>query len=89
MGMMTSSGLNEIVNSLSGITTRAYSSAQPTFLSAWVLNLFIPSQGGQWIVQGPIMVRERAYIPHILNAFIRRQATNLLQPLAAFLHLQS
>lgn len=86
MGMMTSSGLGEmIVNSLSGITT-AHTVPLVTFFSAWVLNLFIPSQGGQWIVQGPIMVplalEKGAYIPHILNAFVYGdETTNLLQPL--------
>ena len=27
-----------------------------TFLSAGIVNLFVPSGGGQWVVQGPIMM---------------------------------
>lgn len=52
MGMMTASGLGEmLVTAMSGITT-ANTVPAFTFFSAWILNLFIPSQGGQWIVQG-------------------------------------
>lgn len=27
-----------------------------TFISAGILNIFVPSGGGQWAVQGPIMI---------------------------------
>jgi short-chain fatty acids transporter len=56
------------------------------YLSASVVNLFVPSQGGQWIVQGPILVEAtkslNAHLPTILNAFVYGdEATNLIQPL--------
>jgi short-chain fatty acids transporter len=48
--------------------------------------LFIPSQGGQSIVQGPLIVDAaqslHANIPHVVNGFVYGdEATNLLQPL--------
>lgn len=58
-----------------------------TFLSACVTNLFIPSQGGQFTVQGPLIVAsvsriEGANLFNCLNAFVYGdECTNLLQPL--------
>jgi short-chain fatty acids transporter len=56
------------------------------FLSGGLLNLFIPSGGGQWAVQGPIMVSAAQQIgvdlPRIAMAVaLGDQWTNLLQPL--------
>jgi short-chain fatty acids transporter len=56
------------------------------FFSAGVLNLFIPSGGGQWAVQGPIMmdaaVQLQADIPLTAMAVaLGDQWTNLIQPL--------
>lgn len=74
MGMMTSSGLGTmIINGMSGFTT-AGNMPVVTYISACILNLFIPSQGGQIIVQGPIILplanELGCYIPNILNAFV-------------------
>ena len=58
-----------------------------TFLSACLVNLFIPSQGGQFTVQGPLIVAAAQSIPgtnlvNCLNAFVLGdECTNLLQPL--------
>ena len=58
-----------------------------SFLSACVTNLFIPSQGGQFTVQGPLIVEAAKAIPganlvNCLNAFVYGdECTNLLQPL--------
>jgi short-chain fatty acids transporter len=55
------------------------------FISAGIVNLFVPSGGGQWAVQGPIMVEAASQ----LNADLSRVAmgvawgdawTNMLQP---------
>jgi short-chain fatty acids transporter len=48
--------------------------------------MFIPSQGGQWIVQGPLLVDATEQLggslPTVINAFVYGdEATNLLQPL--------
>ncbi len=86
MGMMTASGLGKVIADLlvqiaSKDTIYAWS-----FLSACFLNLFIPSQGGQWIVQGPILTEAakalNANLPLVMNAFVHGdEATNLIQPL--------
>ncbi|MEL7647901.1 MAG: TIGR00366 family protein [Sedimentibacter sp.] len=85
-GMMADSGLGQII--VGGICQLATAYTLPVFsyLSASIVNLFIPSQGGQWIVQGPIIMdaalRLDANIPHVINAFVYGdEATNLLQPL--------
>ena len=86
IGMMMASGLGKVLADLliriaSQDTIYMYS-----FLSAAFVNLFIPSQGGQWIVQGPILMEAgkamNANLPLIMNAFVAGdEVTNLLQPL--------
>lgn len=56
MGMMVSSGLATIISewfvSISTVHTFPFFS----FLSAGLVNFFVPSGGGQWSVQAPVMV---------------------------------
>ncbi len=58
-----------------------------TFLSACLVNLFVPSQGGQFTVQGPLIVAavqqiDGASLVNCLNAFVYGdECTNLIQPL--------
>ncbi|MEW9123848.1 MAG: TIGR00366 family protein [Thermotaleaceae bacterium] len=85
-GMMVDSGFGAVV--VNGIMNVASGATMPVwaYISASVVNLFIPSQGGQWIVQGPLLVDAaqslNANIPHVINAFVYGdEATNLLQPL--------
>jgi short-chain fatty acids transporter len=56
MGMMVASGLAATISnwfvSISSETTLPFF----TFLSAGIVNIFVPSGGGQWAVQGPIMI---------------------------------
>ncbi|NPV43941.1 MAG: short-chain fatty acid transporter [Firmicutes bacterium] len=56
MGMMRDSGLAAIMSQwfISISTTKTFPLF--TFWSAGLVNLFIPSGGGQWAVQGPIMI---------------------------------
>ncbi len=88
MGMMyLPGGLGEVL--VNAITSVATASTLPifTFLSACLVNLFIPSQGGQFTVQGPLIVGCVNNIPgasmvNCLNAFVYGdECTNLLQPL--------
>ena len=86
MGMMSGSGLtivlaDELVKVASDKTMPFFS-----YFSASIINLFIPSQGGQWIVQGPILVEAaqklNASMPLVIDAFVYGdEATNLIQPL--------
>jgi short-chain fatty acids transporter len=84
--MMISSGLGQII--VGGFVSVATAHTLPLFSywSASIVNLFIPSQGGQFIVQGEILIdaakQLNANIPHVINAFVYGdEATNLLQPL--------
>ncbi|MFV0437441.1 MAG: short-chain fatty acid transporter [Desulfopila sp.] len=86
MGIMAASGLtmvmaNGLIGVASGSTIYVFS-----YIAASIVNLFVPSQGGQWIVQGPVLVEAaqalHAHIPTIATAFMfGDEATNLLQPL--------
>ncbi len=86
MGIMASSGLTGVL--ASGLITIASERTIYWFsyLSASIVNLFVPSQGGQIIVQGPILITAakafHAHIPTIISAFMfGDEATNLIQPL--------
>ena len=56
-----------------------------TFISAGIINIFVPSGGGQWAVQGPIIVDAATQlgvsIPKSVMALAYGdQLTNMLQP---------
>ncbi|RKR03420.1 short-chain fatty acids transporter [Kushneria sinocarnis] len=61
-GMMTHAGL--VTQFSQAIISLATPESFPlwTFLSAGVVNFFIPSGGGQWAIQGPIMMEAAAAI---------------------------
>ena len=86
MGVMQSSGFAEVI--IAGICSVATAKTLPVFsyLSACIVNLFIPSQGGQWIVQGPLLIEAAEQLGankiDVINAFVYGdECTNLLQPL--------
>ena len=88
MGLIADSGLGALI--VSGFV--AISSADTlsiwTFFSAAFLNLFIPSAGGQWAVQGPIVTEAAmqlgADIPRVaMSVAIGEVWTNAIQPLYA------
>lgn len=85
MGMMGSSGLVGIVANwfVAISTTTTY--PLYTYISAAIVNLFVPSGGGQWAVQGPIMVEAApalgVSIPKtIMSVAYGDQITNMIQP---------
>jgi short-chain fatty acids transporter len=88
MGLIADSGLGALI--VGGFV--AISSADTlsiwAFFSAAFLNLFIPSAGGQWAVQGPIMteaaIQLGADIPRVAMAVTVGEVwTNAVQPLYA------
>lgn len=88
MGMMyVENGLGAVL--VNGMVSIANAQTLPvfSFLSACVVNLFVPSQGGQFTVQGPLIVEaarqiDGANLVNCLNAFVYGdECTNLLQPL--------
>lgn len=57
MGMMASSGLSEQISLWFVDFSTEYTLPLFTFISAGIVNIFVPSGGGQWAVQGPIMIQ--------------------------------
>ncbi|MGH9776799.1 MAG: short-chain fatty acid transporter [Candidatus Acidiferrales bacterium] len=85
MGMMADSGLGaQISNWFVSIST-ATTFPVFCFWSAALVNLFVPSGGGQWAVQGPIMIPaglELGVRPEVTAMAVAfgDQNTNMLQP---------
>lgn len=85
MGIMKDSGLaadlTEFFVSISSKETLPFFS----FISAGLLNIFVPSGGGQWAIQGPIIIESSAQLGVPLPKMIMAmsygdQVTNMLQP---------
>ncbi|PQJ79662.1 short-chain fatty acid transporter [Polaribacter porphyrae] len=85
MGIMNQSGMvNQISDFFVSISTET---TLPifTFFSAGLVNIFVPSGGGQWVVQGPIVVESALKLgvplPKAIMALAYGdQITNMLQP---------
>jgi short-chain fatty acids transporter len=94
LGLMEASGTVELLASRSAELSRALASLGPslqwsfdvvTFLSAGLVNLFVPSGGGQWAVQGSIVAgacQELSLpVPRAVMALsYGDEWTNMLQP---------
>ncbi len=85
MSMMQDSGLVRMI--AEGMVSIADARTMPlmSFLSAGVVNLFVPSGGGQWAVQGPIALEAAASTGTPLGKAVMSiaygdQLTNMLQP---------
>ncbi|WNS75349.1 short-chain fatty acid transporter [Bacillus sp. DTU_2020_1000418_1_SI_GHA_SEK_038] len=85
MGMMTASGLAAVISNAFVSISNDFTFPFFAFISAGIVNVFVPSGGGQWAVQGPIMLEAA----QVLNASIPKTAmavawgdawTNLIQP---------
>ena len=85
MGMMKYSGLVMVISQWCVRISSTHTYPILTFLSAGLVNLFVPSGGGQWAVQGPVMVKAA----EVLHFSIPRTAmavaygdefTNMFQP---------
>ncbi|WP_350289860.1 TIGR00366 family protein [uncultured Croceitalea sp.] len=85
MGIMGSSGMiNQISDFFVSISTET---TLPifTFFSAGLVNIFVPSGGGQWAVQGPLVLQSalalNVPLPKAIMALsYGDQITNMLQP---------
>ncbi|MBP6862771.1 MAG: short-chain fatty acid transporter [Neisseriaceae bacterium] len=84
-GMMGDSGMVQAV--AQGFIAIATPETFPilTFLAAGLVNMFVPSGGGQWVVQGPIMMEAAlalgADVSHTIMAFAWGDGwTNQIQP---------
>ncbi|MGW8123707.1 short-chain fatty acid transporter [Roseivirga echinicomitans] len=85
MGIMKYSGLGALFSQ--GFMEISTATTLPifTFFSAAIVNIFVPSGGGQWAVQGPIVTEAAqnlgASVPKTIMALsYGDQLTNMLQP---------
>ena len=85
MGIMKDSGivssLSDFFVSISNETTFPIF----TFISAGIVNIFVPSGGGQWAIQGPIIIEAAnqigcSFSKSIMALAYGDQITNMLQP---------
>ncbi|CAA6802019.1 MAG: Short chain fatty acids transporter [uncultured Aureispira sp.] len=85
MGIMIGSGLVNVFSNVFVELSTARTFPVFTFFSAGLVNIFVPSGGGQWLVQGPILIEasQRLQVPiekSILALSYGDQITNMLQP---------
>jgi short-chain fatty acids transporter len=85
MGMMKFSGLVVVMAGWFVAISNGTTYPVFTYISACIVNLFVPSGGGQWAVQGPIMVNAAQALHFSMPKTIMALAygdqwTNLFQP---------
>lgn len=85
MGIVSGTGLGTwLADSLVGATSAAWL-PEALFMSSGILNVFVPSGGGQWAVQGPLVLEACHSLGVPLERGIMAMAfgdelTNMLQP---------
>ena len=85
MGMMKYSGLIVVIAGWFVAISNQFTFPLFTFISASLVNIFVPSGGGQWAVQGPVVVEAAkaigvSYPKAIMALAYGDQWTNLFQP---------
>ncbi|MBZ0327584.1 MAG: TIGR00366 family protein [Altibacter sp.] len=85
MGIMRDSGMVVQISDFFVSTATATTLPIFTFFSAGLVNIFVPSGGGQWAIQGPIVVESALKLgvplPKAIMALAYGdQITNMLQP---------
>jgi short-chain fatty acids transporter len=83
--VLSASGIIALVSNWMAENATAQTLPVYTFLTAAVVNLFVPSGGGQWAVQGPIVVETALQLGSPVGANVMALAygdqwTNMLQP---------
>jgi short-chain fatty acids transporter len=85
MAIMQESGLAAIMSNWFVSVASAHTLPFFVYLSAGLINIFIPSGGGQWAVQGPMVINAATTLSADLNATMMAVAwgdawTNMIQP---------
>lgn len=85
MGIMKSSGLVQDMSAFFVSISNETTFPVFTMISAGIVNVFVPSGGGQWAVQGPIIVQASEALgvslpKSVLALAYGDQLTNMLQP---------
>ena len=86
MGIMASSGLVAIFAEWLVAVSNQYTLPITTLISAAIVNLAVPSAGGQWAVQGPLLMEAAKTLQADLGVIIMAfsygdQLTNGIQPM--------
>ena len=85
MGIMKGSGIAAMMSDFFVNISTQTTFPIFTFFSAGIVNIFVPSGGGQWVIQGPIILEAACNIGVSFNKTIMAlaygdQLTNMLQP---------
>lgn len=85
MGLMRDGGIISALSTFFTEYSTAFSFPLWTFFSAGLINIFVPSGGGQWAIQGPVLLEtaQKLGIPYgkaIMAMAYGDQLTNMLQP---------
>lgn len=85
MGVMKYSGLLVVITHWFVSVSTPQTLPLLSFLSAALVNLFVPSGGGQWAVQGPVLIEAAGlvgvgYAKEVMALAYGDQLTNMLQP---------
>ena len=85
MGLMITTGLVEVIAGWFTAIASAQTLGFWAFLSAGLINFFIPSGGGQWAVQGPIFIEAARVLGTdpsriVMAVAYGDQWTNMIQP---------
>lgn len=85
MGMMIDTGLTKVLASWFVAISTAHTLPFWAMISGGLINLFVPSGGGQWAVQGPVMIEAAkslgADIPRVaMGVALGDQWSNMIQP---------
>ncbi|MDP4662310.1 MAG: TIGR00366 family protein [Salibacteraceae bacterium] len=85
MGLMRESGLVAEISQFFVLISNEQTFPLFTYLSAGLVNIFVPSGGGQWAIQGPILIQSSTELgvslpKSILALAYGDQITNMLQP---------
>ena len=85
MGVINHSGMVDIMSNFFVSISNETSFPIFTFISAGLVNIFVPSGGGQWAIQGPIIIEAASQLGVSISKSIMAlaygdQLTNMLQP---------
>jgi short-chain fatty acids transporter len=85
MGLIKESGMVTLISDQFVLLSNDTTFPIFSFLSAGLVNIFIPSGGGQWVIQGPILIKAaiELNIPFgktVMALAYGDQITNMLQP---------
>ena len=85
MGLMYTAGLDRMITEFFVSIGNATTMPALSFISAGIVNIFVPSGGGQWAIQGPIALQSGMDVgigpgKMVMAVAYGDELTNMLQP---------